>query len=322
MAGPGRRPGRGLPREQADELALRLVAARRAARTPSATPSSARLDQVRTLQPGLVPVAADARLRRLRRPVRRRPRRRARPHPVPARARRHLPAPDAAAAAARRATATAATRSPTTAPCAPTSARWTTCARWPPTLRAAGISLVLDLVLNHVAREHAVGAGRPGGRRRAPRVLPRLRRPRPARRLRAHAAGGVPRLRARQLHLGRRAGRAGCGRRSTPSSGTSTGPTRDVFAGVRRHRAVPGQRRGRGAAAGRDRVPLEAAGHQLPEPARGARDHPGAARADPDRLPCGRFQGRGDRRAGGPGAATSARAATTARSAIWPTTTA
>ena len=44
---------------------------------------------------------------------------------------------------------------------------------------------------------------------------------------------------------------------------------------------LPGQPRRRGAAAGRDRVHLEAAGHQLPEPARGARHHPGAARAWP-----------------------------------------
>ena len=58
-----------------------------------------------------------------------------------------------------------------------------------------------------------------------PRLLPRLPRPRRARRVRAHAARGLPRLRARQLHLGRRPRRPGSGRRSTPSSGTSTGPT-------------------------------------------------------------------------------------------------
>ena len=46
-----------------------------------------------------------------------------------------------------------------------------------------------------------------------------------ARRLRADAARGVPRLRARQLHLGRRPRAAGSGRRSTTASGTSTGPT-------------------------------------------------------------------------------------------------
>ena len=43
-------------------------------------------------------------------------------------------------------------------------------------------------------------------------------------------------------------------------------------------------------------------GHQLPEPARGARDHPGAARGDPDRCAGGGVQGRGDRGAARPGA--------------------
>ena len=75
------------------------------------------------------------------------------------------------------------------------------------TLRERGISLCMDLVLNHVAREHewAVKAG-PAGRRLGPvpRLLPRLHRRGGARRLRADAAGGLPRLRARQLHLGRR----------------------------------------------------------------------------------------------------------------------
>ena len=50
-----------------------------------------------------------------------------------------------------------------------------------------------------------VGRGRPGRRRGQARLLPHLRRPRGARRLRGHAARGVPRLRAGQLHLGRRA---------------------------------------------------------------------------------------------------------------------
>ena len=46
---------------------------------------------------------------------------------------------------------------------------------------------------------------RAGGEPALPRLLPRLSRPRAARRLRAHPAGGLPRLRPRQLHLGRRA---------------------------------------------------------------------------------------------------------------------
>ena len=43
-------------------------------------------------------------------------------------------------------------------------------------------------------------------------------------------------------------------------------------------------------AAGRHRLHLEADGHQLPEPARGARPHPGAARGAPDRRPRRRFK--------------------------------
>ena len=67
----------------------------------------------------------------------------------------------------------------------------------------------------------------------------------------------------------------------------------DLLAGQPR-RGVP--------AAGRDRLHLQADRHQLPEPARGARDHPGAAYGGPDRRPGVDLQGRGDRRAGGPGA--------------------
>ena len=84
---------------------------------------------------------------------------------------------------------------------------------------------MLDLVLNHVAREHEWARRARAGEPALPRLLPRLPRPRPARRLRAHPAGGLPRLRPGQLHLGRRARRAGSGRRSTSGSGTSTGPT-------------------------------------------------------------------------------------------------
>ncbi len=75
-----------------------------------------------------------------------------------------------------------------------------------------------------------------------------------------------------------------------------------VLARVRRDHPVAGQPRRRGVPAGRHRVPLEADGHHLPEPARGARDHPGAARADPDGGAGGGVQGRGDRRAARPGA--------------------
>ena len=139
----------------------------------------------------------------------------------------------------------------------------------------------MDLVLNHVAREHDVGGAGAGGRAGVPRLLPRLPRPRPARRLRA-----------------RRCPRSSRTSRPATSPGTTTldGWVWTTFnewqwdlnwaqprgAGrVRRHHPVPGQPRRRGAPARRHRVPLEADGHQLPEPARGARDHPGAARAWP-----------------------------------------
>ena len=96
------------------------------------------------------------------------------------------------------------------------------------TLRERGISLCMDLVLNHVAREHEwaakARAGDPIGQ--VPRLLPRLHRRGRARRLRADAAGGLPRLRARATSPGTTTCRPGSGRRSTSSSGTSTGPTR------------------------------------------------------------------------------------------------
>ena len=163
-------------------------------------------------------------------------------------------------------------------------------------LREAGISLVLDLVLNHVAREHpwAVAAREGSAQHRG--VLPRLPRPRAAGRLRADPARGLPGLRARQLHLGRRAAGLGLDDVQRLPVGRRLGQPAGVPR-VPRGRPVPRQPRRRGAAAGRDRLPLEAAGHRLPEPARGARAHPGAAGRRPHRLPGGGLQGRGDRRA-------------------------
>ena len=72
-------------------------------------------------------------------------------------------------------------------------------------LRAAGMSLCVDVVLNHTAREHpwaqAALAGDPSQLAFYRTFADRDR----ARRLRAHAARGVPRHRPRQLHLGPRA---------------------------------------------------------------------------------------------------------------------
>ena len=67
-------------------------------------------------------------------------------------------------------------------------------------LHERGMSLCIDLVLNHTAAEHrwarAAAAGRPG----VPRLLPDLSGPHRAGRLRAHAAGSVPGQRSWQLH--------------------------------------------------------------------------------------------------------------------------
>ena len=79
--------------------------------------------------------------------------------------RRHLPAPDAAAPAARGRQRRRLRRPGLPRGPAPTSAPSTTCATWPPRCAAAGISLVLDLVLNHVAREHEWAARARAGER-------------------------------------------------------------------------------------------------------------------------------------------------------------
>ncbi len=135
---------------------------------------------------------------------------------------------------------------------------------------------------------------------RVPRLLPHLPRPDPARRLRGHAAGGLPRLRARATSRWvDRSWRAGSGPRSTTTSGTSTGPTPTSSARSLDVDARPGQPRGRRAAAGRGRLPVEADGHRLPEPARGAHDRcRRCGRRCPDRRPRRGLQGRGDRRPG------------------------
>ena len=77
------------------------------------------------------------------------------------------------------------------------------------------MSLCIDLVLNHCAAEHEWAGPRPGRRPRLRGLL--LDLPRPPRCRTAYERtlpGGLPRLRARQLHPARRTG-AGCGRRST-----------------------------------------------------------------------------------------------------------
>ena len=142
-----------------------------------------------------------------------------------------------------------------------------------------------------------VGRGGAGRRSDVPPVLPHPPRPHRARRLRADAARGVPRLRARQLHVGRRRRRLGLDDVQLVAVGPRlVEPRRRVR--VRRHHPVPRQPRRRGPPARRHRVHLEAPRHDVPEPARGPRHHPGAAGRHPDGRAGRGVQGRGDRGAG------------------------
>ncbi len=68
---------------------------------------------------------------------------------------------------------------------------------------------------------------------------------------------------------------------------------------VRRHHRLPRQPGRRLHPPRRYRVRVEAPGHQLPEPARGARHHPGPAGLRADHDPRRDLQGRGDRRTEG-----------------------
>ena len=97
-------------------------------------------------------------------------------------------------------------------------------------LHENGIALTLDLVLNHVAREHEWARRARGGEeryRRYFRLFPDRTDPDAYER---DAARGLPGDRPGQLHLGPRDRGAGSGRPSTPASGTSTGPTRTCSA--------------------------------------------------------------------------------------------
>ncbi len=204
--------------------------------------------------------ARGVRLRLLRRPVRRRPGRRGQAARPPRGPRRHLPPPDAAAPAADRRQRRRLRRAGL-----PLGAQRPRQRRGPPRAR------------DHAARPRdqpghgpgaqprrpraRLGGARAGRRRGVPGLVPRLPRPRPAGRLRAVAAGGVPGLRARQLHLGRGARGLGLDDLQRVAVGPELGQPGGAR-GVRRDHPVPGQPRRGGAAAGRDRVPLEADGHQ------------------------------------------------------------
>ena len=166
-------------------------------------------------------------------------------------------------------------------------------------LRAEGISLVLDLVLNHVAREHEWAVQARAGderyrnyfhwftdralpdayERTLPEVFPDFA---PGNFTWDDDLAGLGVDDVQLLAVGRQLGQPRRVRR------------------VRRAGPVPGQPRRGGRPPGRDRVRLEATRHQQPEPARGARDHAGPSRRGPDRRPRAGVQGRGDRVPGRP----------------------
>ena len=162
------------------------------------------------------------------------------------------------------------------------------------TLHDNGISLTLDLVLNHVAAEHAWAVA---------------------------ARGGDPRYRD-YFYVYPDRTEPDAYERSLPEVFPDFAPGNftwdeelqgwvwttfnawqwdvnwsnpDVLCEFIDGRPGPGQPGGGLPAPGRDRVHLEAVGHRLPEPARGPCDHPGAARRGPDRGPQPDLQGRGDR---------------------------
>ena len=120
---------------------------------------------------------------------------------------------------------TVATPSSTTGPCAPTSAPIDDLRDLATTLRRHGISLCLDLVLNHVAREHEWAVAARARRRAYRAVLPHLPRPHRARRLRAARCPRSSPTSRPATSRGTTTSTAGCGRRSTRGSGTSTGRT-------------------------------------------------------------------------------------------------
>ena len=224
-------------------------------------------------------------------------RRRRRARAVPRRARRHLPPPDAAAAAAagserrrvrrrrlpdraprprhgrrparpghaaagRRASACASTSCSTTSPASTRGPR----RPGPATRRTGGSSTSIP-------------------DRTVPDAYER------------DAARGLPRLRARQLHVGRRRRRLGVDDVQLVAVGPRLVEPRRRLR-VRRHHPVPRQPRRRGHPPRRHRLHLEAPRHDVPEPARGPRHHPGAAGGHPDGRAGRGVQGRGDRRAG------------------------
>ena len=93
------------------------------------------------------------------------------------------------------------------------------------TLHENGIALTLDLVLNHVAREHDWARRARAGEARYRALLPDVPRPHRARCVRGARCPRSSRPRLPAASPGTRRPRRGSGRPSTPGSGTSTGPT-------------------------------------------------------------------------------------------------
>ncbi len=160
--------------------------------------------------------------------------------------------------------------------------------------RAQGMSVCVDLVLNHTAKEHAwAQAARAGDPAFLDYYLTFADDSLPQG-IRAQPRRGVPRERARQLHLLPRHGPLGLDhlqRASVgPELGQSAGLPRDG-----RGDAVPRQPRRRHPALRRGGLHVEADGHPLPVRARGPHAAPGAARRLPHRRPRGDPSRGGDR---------------------------
>ena len=161
-------------------------------------------------------------------------------------------------------------------------------------LRAAGMALCIDVVLNHTAREHPWAQAALAGDARAlafyrtfaDRAEPDAYEQTHARRL--------PRDRAGQLHVGAGARALGVDHVQRLPVGPRLHQPRGLPRDGRGD-ARAGRRRGRRAAPRRRPLPVEAHGHQQPEPARGPRAAAGLPRRHAHRRAGRRLQGRGDR---------------------------
>ena len=269
--------------------------ARRAARGRRAPGGTAAARPPPGDRSGLVPPVSHDRLCLLRRPVRRLAPGGPQSPGLPGRAGGHLPAPDAAAPAARGGERRR-LRGGRLRPGEPARrhhGRPAGTGRRPARARHGAVRGPGAQPHRARARMGPQGAGR---RARLPRDVPDLPGPHRTRRLRAHAARGVPRHRAGQLHPGKR---PGLGVDELPR--VPVGPELRQPGGVpghAGHHARPGQPGHRRATARRGAVLVEADGHRLPEPARGSPAAAGVPGPDPAGGARPGAEGRGDRRPG------------------------